>query len=302
MLALHPVVLSVWLLRLASTRWLSHESILPFFAISPAPVNCADAIESEYENHPLAFYPPLACAVTKLERELEAQSRPRLVFYRAYRSWSPSSIIRRRTREASSVLISTLPNYVSIARGTFYRMVRARQTPIPIPTPIAGFLRDDMSVPSTLGSCGRGTRSLYPPAPILGYLRNDMSVPSTLGSCGRGTHTLHAPRASRTKALRKVLTALRVVIICYCLTLSVLTALPDRPDSRSLDDSSQCTGATSRMHGRDIDPPNQAPEPPVMPVEPSPSTRKVGKRGGPSGPHKDRWKEQRPRKWVRKID
>ncbi|KAG8742129.1 hypothetical protein FRC10_001999 [Ceratobasidium sp. 414] len=302
MLALHPAILSVWLLRLVSMRLVSYGSFLPLLSISPAPVNCDDAIQADYETHPLAFYPPLACAATKLERELEAQSQPRLAFYRAYSSWFPNLAIPKLMREASA-LTSTLPKYAWIARSRLYRMVRTQRTP----TPIIGFLRDNMSVPSTLGLCGRGTMSLYPSAPTLGYLRGDMSVPSTLGSCGRGTHILHTPRASRATVLRKTLSALRVVIVCYCLVLSVLTAFRGLPDSRPLDDSSQRANVTSHMaaglRSRETNPPNMTPESlPATPAEPSFSTRKVGKRGGPSGPHRDQWKEPRARKWVRRVD
>ncbi|KAG8743836.1 hypothetical protein FRC10_011303, partial [Ceratobasidium sp. 414] len=119
--AVLPLVTLTYLLTLPTTP--------KFDPTPPAPVNCDDASEFNYEGHPLAFYPPLACAATVLERALDEESQPS--------SWSLSSMVRRYAGVAPSAL--------SPVRETDPHVPHARSSPTTTPQ----ILRDNTSVSST---------------------------------------------------------------------------------------------------------------------------------------------------------
>ncbi|KAG8710906.1 hypothetical protein FRC08_016571 [Ceratobasidium sp. 394] len=167
-------------------------------------------------------YPTISSSVDK-SVQLVKIIRP-TVYETSCIQWQPNSELQKGARLVSThlshifgghpTISSAISKYASILDGYAVRAHDAVCCALrPQPVPLVGFIRDNMSVPSALGSCGRGTESLYRPVSLVGFLRNNMSVPSTLGSCGRGTELLcpMSPRATPIPGFWEVVSAHDVV-------------------------------------------------------------------------------------------
>ncbi|KAG9128022.1 hypothetical protein FRC07_006136 [Ceratobasidium sp. 392] len=171
--------------------------------------------------------------------------------------------------------------------------------------PRASPLPKDICVPSSLGSCGRGSESLHPPTRIIVPRLDNISVPSTLGSCGRGTRRMHDPRARPIAALWKVLTVPRMVAICYCLVLLALVELGPHTKRLYLDASSYLypahSGPTKTLGSRAFEHIDPAPIAVFAPA-PAPAETPWQKRKWRYKPRLTPDGRAMKRPWIRKVD
>ncbi|KAG8698435.1 hypothetical protein FRC09_007236 [Ceratobasidium sp. 395] len=182
-------------------------------------------------------------------------------------------------------------------------------------------LHDNMSVPSQLGWCGRGSEDAYPtrvdstfakrPHPSSSRLPNHTCLLSSLGSCGRDTQPLHTPRVGSIAVLWKVLDASYLADLCCCFVLLALTTIQLHIERLYCDATAHLRSARSSpskaLPARDeLEHTDPAPEPEVPATPPTP-TQPVHTQP----PRKRKWQyvprltpdgQPMKRPWIRKID
>ncbi|KAG8743865.1 hypothetical protein FRC12_014943 [Ceratobasidium sp. 428] len=182
-------------------------------------------------------------------------------------------------------------------------------------------LRDNMSVPSQLGWCGRGSEDAYPtrvdstsakrPHASGSRLPNHTCLLSSLGSCGRDTQLLHAPRVRPIAGLWKVLDISYLADLCCCFALLVLTTIQLHIERLYCDVTAYLRSARSSpskaLPARDeLEHTDPAPEPEVLATPPTPTqpahTQPPGKRKWQYVPRLTPDGQAMKRPWIRKID
>ncbi|KAG8743676.1 hypothetical protein FRC12_014986 [Ceratobasidium sp. 428] len=182
-------------------------------------------------------------------------------------------------------------------------------------------LHDNMSVPSQLGWCGRGSEDAYPtrvdstfaerPHPSSSRLPNHTCLLSSLGTCGRDTQPLHTPRVRSIAVLWKVLDASYLADLCCCFVLLALTTIQLHIERLYCNVTAYlrpaCSGPSKALPARDeLEHTDPAPEPEVPATPPAPTQP-----AHTQPPRKRKWQyvprlmpdgQAMKRPWLRKID
>ncbi|KAG8745266.1 hypothetical protein FRC10_008439 [Ceratobasidium sp. 414] len=200
-------------------------------------------------------YPAVSSSVNK-SAKLVRSIRP-AVYETSCVRWQPDSELQKGARVVSALLSRTLGERLAVSSAIDKYIYT-----------LGGY-----AVRAHDAAC----RALRPqPVPVVGFLRANMSVPSTLGFCGRGTESLHPipPRATPIPVFWKVVSAPRAVIICFCFVLLALTTLHGYAERLYFDAGIYLSPVYA--------PTDSQPLPSRASARPSP-VQNVNRRGEPSG-------------------